>query len=201
MKTYPDIIQRSPEWYDIRRGKIGGTGMSKVMGSKWKDFIFDLIAQNVSPWFEEDPYLSEDMQRGIELEPEAREAYEKETGNKVTEYGYVQHESIELLGMSPDGFTQNNTIGIEIKCPRVKGHLMNIFNNSIPASDKWQIVSYFLMGATEVHYVSYCPDFERKPLHIIKVESVDMIDEIGKASIKLGEFQLTYNQIFDKLCM
>jgi hypothetical protein len=59
-------------------------------------------------------FWTEDLQRGIDLEPVACREYELETGNKVTHVGFVQHN--EYIGSSPDGLVGADG-GVEFKCP------------------------------------------------------------------------------------
>jgi hypothetical protein len=60
-------------------------------------------------------YSNEWMQRGNDLEAEARTMYELETFNKVHIVGFV--ESDEWIGCSPDGLIGDKGL-LQIKCPK-----------------------------------------------------------------------------------
>ena len=60
---------------------------------------------------------------GQETEDMARSAYVRDTGNEVTEVGFLRHTAVDWFGDSPDGLVLDSESGkpigaIEIKCPR-----------------------------------------------------------------------------------
>lgn len=64
--------------------------------------------------------LKDSVARGLQLEPRARELYEKQSGFKVRECGFIEHSS-GWFGFSPDGIVEDENIGVEIKCPEPDG--------------------------------------------------------------------------------
>jgi predicted phage-related endonuclease len=65
-----------------------------------------------------DVYVSAAMQRGIDLEGKARDAYEAATGNIVRQTGFVTHPVLQGIGCSLDGDIRNFEGILEIKCPK-----------------------------------------------------------------------------------
>jgi hypothetical protein len=65
------------------------------------------------------------MERGIELEPTARLAYEEMKGVLVEESDFVPHPTLEWCGVSVDGLVGEDGT-IEIKCPNPETHLRTI---------------------------------------------------------------------------
>ena len=61
------------------------------------------------------------MERGNDLEDQARAAYEWETGNTVQPVGFILRDD-RLAGVSPDGLVGTDG-GLEIKCPGAKKHI------------------------------------------------------------------------------
>ena len=68
-----DIEQHSEEWYKVRYGKVGGT-LSKGLFVKSDTLLEDVLSELCEEFDLKENYQSFDMQRGSELEPEARKA-------------------------------------------------------------------------------------------------------------------------------
>ena len=129
-----DHEQGSEEWFESRLGKPSASNFKKLVTTKGEpskqavSYVHELIGERLTG--ESDSfYTNEHMERGKELESEARKAYEFIYGASVTEHGFILHDSGEY-GCSPDGVIyQDKSIvsGLEIKCPKsstmVKYHL------------------------------------------------------------------------------
>src|SRR5208283_5838496 len=89
-----DIIDRLK--VNTKNGQKGGYKKSR------RDYMVELICERLCGRASEH-YVSDFMLRGIEDEDLARAAYEKETGEEVTNGGFFLHDSIEFFGASPDG--------------------------------------------------------------------------------------------------
>jgi hypothetical protein len=97
------------------------------------------------------------MERGILLEPEARAAYEAESGLLVDTVGFIVHDEL-MTGASPDGLIGEDG-GIEIKCPGAAAHL-DYLRGEIPSDYKLQVIhSLWLTGRQWWDFASYSPDF------------------------------------------
>ncbi len=160
-----DTIQGTPMWFELRWGKITGTA-SKGLFVKSDTLLIDLIAQNTEDWEMEDTYASADMVRGTELEVYAREAISDELFISFKEVGFLQNASIPILCISPDGLSEDDTIGLEIKCPRAKKHTETILANEIPSDNIHQVLHYFTVNPKleTMYFVSYRPESKVKPL-------------------------------------
>ncbi len=115
MKIYNDLIQGSEEWLKVRLGKFGGTDAQAVAtnGKGLETLCFEKVGEIITGRLK-DTYTNADMERGNELESQARFAYEMKTGNTVILVGYV--EQSEYVGVSPDGLVGEDGL-VEIKCP------------------------------------------------------------------------------------
>ena len=130
MKIYHNLEQGSTEWFEMRHGKIGGT-RAKQLSVKSDTLLIELLAELTEPYDEDlESYKSDAMENGSNLEPQARIELEKYTGFKFLEVGWIQSEN-QLIGVSPDGITECETIGCEIKCPEAKEHFMSYRPESI----------------------------------------------------------------------
>jgi hypothetical protein len=77
------------------------------------------------------------MERGTELEPEARSTYEVISGNKVDQIGFVKLDS-GIAGASPDGWIGEDG-GLEIECPESHNHVTTVLAGEMPAKHKPQV--------------------------------------------------------------
>lgn len=177
-----DIEQHSEEWHKVRYGKIGGT-LSKGLFVKSDTLLEDVLSQICEEFDLQENYQSYDMQRGSELEPEARQALSAYLGIKLNEVGWLQCEENEYLGISPDGITECETISAEIKCPNAKKHLATIRANEIPSDNIHQCLHYFTVNPKlENHYFcSYRPENIYKPIFVKKLTKESLINLGTKA--------------------
>lgn len=115
-----DVEQGSVDWKNIRAKKIGASDAPAIMKvSKWKT--------PYSLWIEklghtQDKSLSKYMQRGLDLEPIAREKYLENTGIRVAPCVAISDKYPWMMA-SVDGFDGNKNI-VEIKCPGQEDHNM-----------------------------------------------------------------------------
>tara|TARA_R110002050_G_scaffold139411_1_gene263621 strand:- start:2663 stop:3286 length:624 start_codon:yes stop_codon:yes gene_type:complete len=192
MKLLKDLEQRTENWYKIRQGSIGGTRAKKVVSSTNTSLMYELIAERGTDIIE-DSFVSEAMQRGIDLEPIAIAEFSDFMELDVQHFGMVTNENFPNCHLSPDGLImdQENPIkGVEVKCPDSKKHIEYIITNRVPAEYKQQILHYFTIIETieTMHFVSYDPRYTARPLHIITVTREDWSNEIHEFKTKLLKF-------------
>jgi len=165
MIVYKEIKQRSEEWHELKHGKVGGT-LSKGLFVKSDTLMIDILSQITEDYEPQDGYISADMQRGIDLEPFALEALEKEIFVEFQQVGFLQNSAIPILGISPDGITEDETIQVEIKCPGAKKHTETILADEIPQDNIHQVLHAFTVNPKLVwmYFVSYRWENKIKPL-------------------------------------
>lgn len=113
------IEQNTPEWLEFRKPRIGASDVPAIMGENpWKT-IYQLWEEKLMP-FHETP-INPRMQRGIDLEPIAREAFIKQTGVPVVKIT-VQHDDYDWMIASLDGINTDHKVVVEIKCPGELDH-------------------------------------------------------------------------------
>ena len=89
-----------------------------------------LAVERINGWSEE-TRMTDDMWRGVEHEPIARDLY-SEHHAPATEFGFMRlEEDGWTLGLSPDGVVGDDGL-IEIKCPKAKGHFLTILTGRVP---------------------------------------------------------------------
>lgn len=109
-------VQGTPEWLELRRSKITATDASVIMGaSHWKTKV-QLYYEKISATKPMSP--NERMQRGIDLEPVARELFSIKTGIAVSPAVIVNGWMMASL----DGMSKDGQDIVEIKCPGARDH-------------------------------------------------------------------------------
>lgn len=177
-----DIEQGTEEWYKVRYGKIGGS-TSAGLFVKSDTLLLSLLAELTEPIdLDYDSYISEDMQRGIELEPIARKSLSEYIGVELFQAGWLQSTEHELLGISPDGISKCETITAEIKCPGAKKHVETLLNNEIPLDNLKQCIHYFTVNPKlQKHYFcSYRPE-SIKPMFVRELNRNSLVNLGTKA--------------------
>lgn len=120
--------QRSDEWFAARLGKVTGSRVSDVLArtksgpaASRQNYMAELICQRLTGQREE-RFVTAAMQRGVDLEAQARAIYTLETGELVVETGLVAHPGMADFAASPDGLIGNDGL-LEIKCPNTWTHI------------------------------------------------------------------------------
>lgn len=111
-------LQKSPEWFAQRVGKITGSRVSSILGmSKFgnrESVLRDMVREYLGLPSEFAGNIA--TRHGEAHEDEAIAVYERQTGAFVVSVGFVPHPTIEWLGASPDGLVSTDGM-VEVKCP------------------------------------------------------------------------------------
>jgi len=171
-----DIEQRTEIWHEIKHAKIGGTRS----GASTKTLLPEIVAELTEPYYESDGFTSSAMQRGIDLEPLARETLEAELFIQFKECGWIQSTDNDLLGISPDGISECETMQCEIKCPSAKKHMEQVLSKDILPEYIDQLIHAFVVNEKlEKHYFcSFRPENTKKPLWY-RVLTLDSMVNVG----------------------
>lgn len=167
-----DCEQRSADWFQARLGKLTGSRAGDMLATiktgeaaARRDLRMQLLCERLTNTSQEDGYVNAVMQRGIDLEPEARAAYEVLTGNLVQEVGFVEHNTVQA-GCSPDGYVGEFDGLVSIKCPKSATHLLYLRSQTIPTEYLGQVLhELWITGARWYHFVSYDSRFP-EPLQL-----------------------------------
>lgn len=166
MKVHYEIEQGSEQWHAIRYGKIGGTS-AKGLFIDSDTLLYDLIACRLEPFKLEPPgYVNDAMLRGNELEPFARMEMSRKVGIKIIQAGWIQSD-ISILGISPDGVSEDETIQFEYKCPGRAVHVATLLANDIPQTNIHQCLHAFTVNEKlkELHFGSFRPECKIRLFH------------------------------------
>lgn len=111
----PHLIQGSPEWLELRKTKITATDASQIMGvSPWKT-IHQLYKEKTGG--KEPEKKTQAMQRGLDLEPNARALFSIITGIEIEPKVIIKEWQMASL----DGISHCGQI-VEIKCAGPRDH-------------------------------------------------------------------------------
>ena len=164
-----NVDQRSPEWFAARLGVPSASNFAKVItpggkkSTQVEGYLNRLVADIVTGKSDQQE-PNEAMQRGTELEPEARAYYELIMG-PVEEVGFCIHE--DGFGCSPDGMVGDEGL-LEIKCPLAHTQVEYLRECTIPSTYIPQVQGQLLVtGRKWCDFLSYHPDM--KPL-LVRVE-------------------------------
>jgi hypothetical protein len=167
MKIHYEIIQGSPEWHEMRYGKIGGTS-SKGLFVDSDTLLYELVGCRMEPFIlEPQGYINDAMLRGNELEPFGRMELSRKIGIKLNQAGWIEHETIKILGISPDSISEDETIQAEFKCPGRAVHIATLLANDIPANNIHQCLHAFTVNEKlkEMYFVSFRPECQIRMFH------------------------------------
>lgn len=140
-------LQRTAAWLSDRTGCLTGsraaTAFSTLKDGKTptkaaEDLVKEILAERMTGDAMR-RYVTPEMQRGTDLEGEARAAYEIYTGNLVRLTGFVRHPTIEWCGASPDGLVDHDGL-VETKVPKTSTHLTYVLNRTVPDEYKPQML-------------------------------------------------------------
>lgn len=163
--------QGTEEWLTARLGIPTATGISNIVtpngkkSASYNAYLAELVAESIEGLSE--TFKSDSMERGNRLEPQARMAYEFETGNDVIQVGGVYLNADKDLMISPDGLMPQLKKGLEIKCPKMKTHIKYLLEGGVPTEYIIQVQSaLWVTGYETWDFVSYCPEYEKQTLYI-----------------------------------
>ena len=165
-----DIEQNTDKWKKWRKGGIGASESSSILG--------------VNPWSSKEDWLHTSLglrtfkgnkhtQRGHRLEPYVRYLCQRELNMKFRAV-CVEHDEYPWIRASLDGLCTDNKHILEIKCPNKNTHYSAI-KQKVPKYYYVQIQHQFLVtGLEKAYYASYNPDnqFKRKGEELAIVEVV-----------------------------
>jgi exodeoxyribonuclease (lambda-induced) len=117
-----------------------------------------------------DVFVTDAMQRGIDLEMDAIYEYSQMEFKDVEECGYITNSDLIYAGYSPDGLVGEDGL-IEVKCPGSIEYMRIVLGGEIPGKYYCQMQwGMFISERKWCDYVVYNPDYEPKPLVVQRVD-------------------------------
>lgn len=196
--------QRSPEWFAARAGRVTASSVAKVLAkiktgeaADRKNYKAQLVVERLTGKPAPSGYTNAAMQRGTDLEPEARMEVEARMEILVVESGFWIADDL-MIGASPDGLIDDDGI-LEIKVPSLATHMDYVRNGGLPAEYRPQVQFQLeVTGRKWCQFVSYAPEFpEHLQLHSVRVERDDDFIKTMMDEVKL--FLVEVDQIVEQL--
>ena len=154
-----DVEQRTPEWFADRLGYTTASCFKHVLAktksgpaASRKKYMVQ-VALEIITGKKADGFINQAMQRGIDIEPNARMAFEAKTGHMVLEVGFIKHATIRA-GASPDGLI-GDECGLEIKCPEMNTHFDTLISGMDPEHQAQIQGQMWITGRSNWFFVSY----------------------------------------------
>lgn len=191
--------QGSPEWLAARVGKFTASRIADLMArtksgpaASRANLLAQLAVERITGQ-PEDGYKNPAMERGTDLEPFARAAYEARHGLLVEEVGFVAHPTISALGASPDGLVGDDGL-VELKCPSAMGKHLSALRSGAHATEyRWQVQCQMAVtGRQWCDVTSFDPRWpDRLQLAIKRVQRDDAAIAEMLAAVEQAEQELT----------
>jgi putative phage-type endonuclease len=198
-----EIIQRSPEWFAARCGKVTASRVADIIAktktgasASRENYLAQLVCERMTGKPAES-YSNSAMQWGTDTEPFARAAYEARMDLLVTEVGFIDHPWIPMFGASPDGLANEGMV--EIKCPNTATHIDTLLSQTVPAKYITQMMSQMACADRPwCDFVSFDPRLpERHQLFIKRINyDPEMVNLLENSVIQfLGDVDLKIQQL------
>ena len=181
------LEQGTPEWFAARIGRPTASGFSKILtaggkrSSTRKGYMAQLASERMTGK-QTEFFKGKALERGKELEPEARDFFAFTRGVEIQEVGLCYPDERKLYSCSPDGLLADR--GIEIKCPHQNTHVLWLADGKLPSEHVVQVQGSMLVtGFDKWEFFAYHPDL---PNHHITVARDD--DYCAKLKAELEVF-------------
>jgi hypothetical protein len=195
--TLIDAEQRSEAWHQARLGRLTGSVATDMLATikngeaaARRDLRMRLVCERITGQPQENGYINDAMQRGIDCEPRAFAAYEALTGQLARRTGFLALDR-HMAGCSLDGDVDDFTGIVELKCPKSATHLRYLRGGVMPSEHLAQVThNLWISGAQWCDFMSFDDRFPAAlQLFLVRVKMDD--DAIAayeqKALTFLGE--------------
>lgn len=169
VEIFEDLEQGTPDWFEARRGLMTASNFAVIMregkdgdASKTREgLLYDLAGEILSGYPAEETFKSAAMKRGNDMEPEAREYYERTNFATVRRVGFAKRKLPNgiIIGCSPDslvgddGALEIKTMIPKLLIPRIlkgapppPGHRAQLHGNLWVLDRQWIDLLIFYRG-------------------------------------------------------
>lgn len=191
--------QRTDDWFAARLGSATASRMNDALAgpdtAARRNYLIQLVTERLTGQ-QQESFSSAAMQRGTDLEPVARMAYEAKHGF-VDKAGFYTHPDIKWFGASPDGLVGDDGL-VEIKCPNSTTHVDYILEGKVPTKYKRQMMAQ--LACTGRKWCDFVSFDDRLPEHLqlFVVRFEPKPEEIAKLEQGVIAFLTDVQKEFDK---
>lgn len=188
-----NIAQRSKEWNELRRGKIGASDIAIIMGNSPWSSVHDLLE---GKFYKKEKPVNGAMQTGIDNEEMILDLIQCQLKIGLVPAVYV-HDEKDFAMASLDGVSTTEDLIVEIKSPQAKSH-QSFKDNGIPLHYQQQMQWQMLVsGISKSLFASwYNGDLYLQELSYNELEALELLEK-GEAFFL--EILAPFAQIMQKL--
>lgn len=184
MQIINNIQQGTSEWLQLRVGVFTATDGQTIAtkGKGLETLIYEKASEIITGLSCEEGYTNSNIERGKELEEQARLIYEMENGVSVETVAFVFGD-LEHTGCSPDGLVEIDGLA-EFKCPNNKNFVVICLTGEYDKKYDWQCqYQMFITGRKWADLVFFNPNF-KNPLKTFRIERDEKIQQTFKENIE-----------------
>ena len=192
--------QRSPEWFEARKGKITGSRVGAILGVNPYKTRDEVMREMVREHFGAEREFTGNAatNHGERLEPKALAFYRtmlEDCVDGVDEVGFIPHPTIPYIGASPDGILRmkpdaNARGGLEIKCPYWAKEAYSVHDE---AKASYAAQCQLVMECCQLDYMDFLCFFNQDDYLLETIERD--YDWWKEAEPKLAEFHAKFLHI------
>ena len=195
-----DIPQNDDAWLLKRSGHLTGSPIAKVMANDGKAFgepakrlAVEIAIEQLRGVALSSGYMNDDMQRGHDQEPIARQMYESEYFCDVTNGGFFDN---GFTGCSPDGLVGSDGV-IEIKCVIPSVQYKRVKAKTYDSAYRWQLIFNLKETGREwIDYISYSQEFtENKKLLVYRMTAESQVTAFEQIDKRVAKFRKLVEQV------
>ncbi len=178
MNIIENIEQGTEEWFALRGGRLTASNAQTIQanGKGLETYCYKILAEKYSN--NRNDFTTPDMERGVELEEQARMTYEIEN-NEVKQVALVEQD--KYVSCSPDGLVGEDG-GLEIKCVNDVNFLKIMLDGEGVIDKKfyWQCqMCLFVTGRKWWDLAIYNPNFEKNLLVFRQKPDTKSFEKLG----------------------
>lgn len=202
------ILPGTPQWFDARCGAFTASRAPALMKRTAKgaptqayhDLIGEIAAERLTG-VSATHFVTAAMQRGLDLEPQAADAYALERMVGLGDSGLVIHPTLPRVAATPDRFVGDDGL-LEIKCPSVQTkHLDTLRDGPKSVLHEYEWQCHFQMMCTGRGWVDLCSFFPEFPAHlqlaIVRVERDE--DKVAQIEAEILKAEAAVSEILNAL--
>lgn len=165
------MFQTNPEWIKIRKGRVTGTDIKalyqKSDSEGYQDLVGRIAIERATDIIFQEKRITDAMERGLEYEDEARQAFMTQTGKNVAEIGFIGLG--DKAGFSPDGVILDEHETLEIKIPLPENFVSMCMGKAEKTYSKQCLWGLKVLGYKTCNLWIYSPELRKG--HLIRIDT------------------------------
>jgi len=143
--------------------------------------FYEILAEKIA--YQPQDGDSKPIDRGNELEPEARDKVALHLDEKVEEVGICISDQHPDIAVSPDGIIKRKNkvvYAVEIKCLSTARHLQALIEQRVPEDYKYQVLQYFIVfeDLEVLYFTFYDPRVVGYELVVLEVHRDEVQEKV-----------------------